>query len=818
MSFQSYNELPDVINERLNAQEMLDVKREIQEQIVSFTDEQRKSFFSILEDIELRRSSVKDLLTMLQEKIPLDSDIEKKVALKLWSEYFFMVQDYYGSCIELINAHGGNSVASIEKAKSFLHPHRQMMKFIQRNLYEFFPERSEEYHNELIDQLIERALGKVRKQEVTEHFTLFFQSKGISGLDAGKLADAIELLVLSGAFSAQHAWYYLGLADTVINARPFIDITSINVPPIEVKQISPEEKKQLLEKQFEAIPLEVKEAVTSENARRQRNELEKKYAISLDTILMQAAVKEFPFADLAVMLHKELHLGPEKASALRDEIIKTFFEPVKWYFIKPRSADSTDLADMVIQKCAISLTEDLYNRVERTLIMRIKNSRTDSETHEKLTSEILQGGCGVTIEQADCLTKEAALIADEIQKGVQMVVLPVKQDQSLPIIQKIPPKRQQEPEQSKAPPVLQEPAKQEKSIAQTQPPKVEYRRTESYEVLADEVIQKCITSLSEDCTSRVRRALITRIRNIRTNIETREKLISEMSQGGCGITGEQAECLTKEAALLADEIQKGTLTVIAPLPSLSPLPSPPKLEPTAKPVEPLPPPEAPAALPVIEAAPLPQPPPTKIPLAPKPAPPPKPIESVKPLPTKPPVVQQKAPAGLAIEEVDGIPTFVENKVSSSTPPPRPAVQPVAKQESHVIKVEVRKTQTQPSDQKKLSITDIKKPPHLVGPIEELQSFTLKDFRRISANPIQAATRIFDKIQMLEKESLPKKMEAIAAWKRSEVNMLYIEIGKESFGKGMPIAAVIEQRKTAGKDFLTEAEFDALLDLNTMLRQ
>ena len=188
---------------------------------------------------------------------------------------------------------------------------------------------------------------------------------------------------------------------------------------------------------------------------------------------------------------------------------------------------------------------------------------------------------------------------------------------------------------------------------------------------------------------------------------------------------------------------------------------------------------------------------------------------------KPALVESPTPpANLAIEDVDGIPTFVEKSATIQPVPQPPAspVQPVQKHEEQLLKVEVRKTSVPSTDGKKLTVSDVRKPPHLVGPIEELQTFSLKDFRRISANPIQAASKIFDKVQALEKESLPKKMEAIDAWKRSEVNQMYIEIGKESFGKGVPIAKAIELRKSVGKDFLTESEFDALLDLNTMLRQ
>ncbi len=746
MPFSTYNELPDSINERLNAQEMLDVRREVQEQIIAFTTEQRKTFFLILEDIELQRSSVKDLLTMLQEKIPLNTDIAQKVAVKLWSEYFFMVQDYYGSCVELIAAHGGEAAASAEKAVTFLHPHRQMKKFIRSTLYEFSPEISEEYQCELIDQLIERAQQKVRKREIAEHFTIFFQSRNISGIDAGKIADAIELLVLSGAFSTQHAWYYLTLADTVIHARPFVEISDLEVPKIEEKKSNPEERMRELKNTFDQLPSDIKDIFLSKEAQQNIKAYSAQYP-SFEMIFMRAAVKDIRLDDLALIIHKEYHLGPEKSSALRDEIIKTFFEPVMWYFTGGQKP-GTEIA------------------------------------------------------------KQESAMADE-----------------KPMAKPEQPKQQQEKQQEKPGSRIESglPAGQAGMTA------LESRHFDTYEELANLVIQKCITGMNEECRTRVQRALITRIRNIRTNIETAEKLIDAQHEGGCGITPEIAERAVKEAALLAQALQEKKIFVGLQMPiekSEAPLemqiepeqqapiqPSPPPesmakpslplTEPTAKPIESLK--EPPIHLPIIEEKPP----------VPKESPPPPPPPS-KPAPVESPT----APAGLAIEEVDGIPTFVEKSatIQSAPQPPPSSVQPIQKHEKQLLKVEVRKASMPSTDGKKLTVSDVRKPPHLVGPIEELQTFSLKDFRRISANPIQAASKIFDKVQALEKESLPKKMEAIDAWKRSEVNQMYIEIGKESFGKGVPIAKAIELRKSVGKDFLTESEFDALLDLNTMLRQ
>lgn len=753
MSFQSYNELPNIINERLNAQEMLNVKREIQEQIVSFTDEQRRIFFSIIEDIELQRALLKDLLAILQEKISLDPDTAKRVAVKLWSEYFFMVQDYYGSCIELINAHGGNITSSAEKAQSFLQPHRQLKRFILRTLYEFSPEHSEEYQCELIDKLIDRALQKVRKHDVMEHFTLFFQSRGMSDIDAVKLADAIELLVLSGVFSAQHALYYLTLADNVINARPFVEISSIEVPKIEEKKPNQEDYIRELRNAFEQLPPQIKDVFLSEEVQKKIKEYSASYQ-AFEMIFIRAAIKDIQLNDIALLLNKEYHLGPEKASELRDEIIKTFFEPVMWYYT---GAPKPDVP---------------AGDVKAPIVSETANASPVPASQAATTSKVQEA-----------------------------------------------PKP---PQQSMQPP--KEPLRA--------------RTCESYEALADEIIVQAGLQCDEDGVRRIRAALVTRIRNIRTNIETQERLIEEGSKGGCSIAPDLANALTVKAAALAEGVQKGLIRVgkaeVAPKPQVAKVD---EVAPTAKPraealakadeplkieeqkqvsevSKPVAQVQAPDHIPLIEEKP--QPPLTPKPTPPPPSPQPKPA-LVKPSP--PPLSATPSPVltppsalkKLAIEEVDGIPMLVDKPVAQTSKPTSQQV----KQDITPLKVEVRSTP--PAMAKAISVTDVKKAPHLVGPIDELQSMSLKDFRRMSADANMAAHRIRDKIQTLEKESLTKKMEAIEAWKRSEVNQLYIEIGKESFGKGVPIAQAIQQRKSAGLPYLEESEFDALLDLNTMLR-
>jgi len=115
------------------------------------------------------------------------------------------------------------------------------------------------------------------------------------------------------------------------------------------------------------------------------------------------------------------------------------------------------------------------------------------------------------------------------------------------------------------------------------------------------------------------------------------------------------------------------------------------------------------------------------------------------------------------------------------------------------------------------ITGVKKKERVVGPIDEFSEITLLTFRRLSANPTEAAQKIMDKIRSLEKESYLKRATAIQNWRKSEVYGLYLNLGKESMEKNLSIDKIIEQKILAKEKVLTKNEFSAITDLNKKIR-
>lgn len=105
---------------------------------------------------------------------------------------------------------------------------------------------------------------------------------------------------------------------------------------------------------------------------------------------------------------------------------------------------------------------------------------------------------------------------------------------------------------------------------------------------------------------------------------------------------------------------------------------------------------------------------------------------------------------------------------------------------------------------------------LVGPIEELALFTVKDFRNLSSNVKERIDIIERKIKVLSSYSAKKKILGIKAWLNSEVCMVYKAMIDESVKYG-DISRIINMRKERGEIYLTEEEVACIAELNRKLR-
>ncbi len=121
-------------------------------------------------------------------------------------------------------------------------------------------------------------------------------------------------------------------------------------------------------------------------------------------------------------------------------------------------------------------------------------------------------------------------------------------------------------------------------------------------------------------------------------------------------------------------------------------------------------------------------------------------------------------------------------------------------------------------QRKPIIDDVKLQQSMVmGPLDELKAMDLIEFRRLSPDPISAAMKIKDKVDLLGEEAVSKQADGIKAFKQSPINLQYLDIGNRSMTTGKPVTDIIQEFQTAGTPVLSLEEFNAIADLNKRIR-
>ncbi|MBI2473204.1 hypothetical protein HYV70_01465 [Candidatus Uhrbacteria bacterium] len=106
---------------------------------------------------------------------------------------------------------------------------------------------------------------------------------------------------------------------------------------------------------------------------------------------------------------------------------------------------------------------------------------------------------------------------------------------------------------------------------------------------------------------------------------------------------------------------------------------------------------------------------------------------------------------------------------------------------------------------------------LSGPLDELRALTLVDFRRLSRDPIQSAMKVKDKVDLMEEQGYDKKVEAVAAWRSSPVNQLYVQLTREAVLKGISVKDLLFQKREQKQETFSDEELNALMQLNADLR-
>jgi len=161
-------------------------------------------------------------------------------------------------------------------------------------------------------------------------------------------------------------------------------------------------------------------------------------------------------------------------------------------------------------------------------------------------------------------------------------------------------------------------------------------------------------------------------------------------------------------------------------------------------------------------------------------------------------------------------TIAQQPAQSKIVPPKQAVpeipvQPQKQPEPVVNQPMIKKTEDQAQGQRP-RLDDVKFSPKLFGPIEELADLKIADFRRLSKDPNEAVNKIIGKLDLLEDESIIKRVEGIKALKQSPLYKDYADIMNQAIKQGRSPEEIIKQNPTINME-----EFKAIVDLNKNLK-
>lgn len=123
----------------------------------------------------------------------------------------------------------------------------------------------------------------------------------------------------------------------------------------------------------------------------------------------------------------------------------------------------------------------------------------------------------------------------------------------------------------------------------------------------------------------------------------------------------------------------------------------------------------------------------------------------------------------------------------------------------------------PSPSLRPRMDDIRFVKRLIGPVEELRTMSLVDFRRLSRDPNEAIVKLKDKVALLEEQGYEKRIAGIKAWRSSPLNKLYLALSQEALLSGKQIGEILAEKQVSKEETLTQAEVSAVMRLNGELR-
>jgi len=534
--------------------------------------------------------------------------------------------------------------------------------------------------------------------------------------------------------------------------------------------------------QFNNLPKELRDKVSSPSVMASLAELEKKYQVDLAMAVMKVMIKSTTLKNLPAYFVSDFNLGQTSAESLVKDLTEKIFVNAAEYLGLQKEAKALDLEadiDLIISEAGLFLpSSDSVARFKNILSTYLKGVRSKIAARDALTKSVSMGGLDLTPNEVDRIFK----VCEQSTFTSLEVNLNVVSKRSAPqtrldkIIAAV--------DNNKV--SAEYNLKQAIASGQIKKPEAVVAPVKPIELVKPTELVKPIEPIKLDTSHELP---IPEKQLDLPLVEETNKGVGEPEDKK--VASRSFNPVPPKAPLPA--LKPSSAPVPVPSPTLSPIIKQVPIVPIAVPIPAIKKPEKKLGFfgKIFKAKPK-----DKVVPSTKSTLPVKPGQSAKPL-IKP--VTQEIIKPLAT------PALVE-PVFKPVPRPIPPIQkPIAASRPIFA----------PSISKRV-MQDIKVVPKVMGPLEELQFLDLLNFRRLGKTPVEITAKIFSKVKLLEADGYDKMVSGVRAWRQSPVNRLYLKMVQEAIGQGVTIKDLALVKQKDSKDYLNLEEIEAILAMNSKL--
>ncbi|MDD2656084.1 MAG: hypothetical protein PHQ18_00725 [Patescibacteria group bacterium] len=102
----------------------------------------------------------------------------------------------------------------------------------------------------------------------------------------------------------------------------------------------------------------------------------------------------------------------------------------------------------------------------------------------------------------------------------------------------------------------------------------------------------------------------------------------------------------------------------------------------------------------------------------------------------------------------------------------------------------------------------------MGPKQEMESFSLVEYRRLAKDPKKCADMLMSKLNSWKSESFLLFLEVLEGWQNSPLNKMYVDTTVEAINNKKSVAEVLQAKNK--NDFITLEEYQSLVDMDNRL--